>query len=126
VLGTDHENPARLTCHDWHTPQVPWNQGMIRRAPWANGFWAVEIARAGRYRFTLRQQPTEANFPIQGDEARLKIGEVEASAPIPKGATGVDLEVELKPGKTRLQTWFTDKAKGKSRGAFFVYVQRLA
>jgi len=126
VLGTGHENPARLTCHDWHAPRIPWNQAAIRRAPWVNGFWAVEIARPGRYRFTLRQQPTEANFPIQGDEARLKIADADVSAPIPKGATGVDIEVELKPGKTRLQTWFTEKAKGKSRGAFFVYVQRLA
>ena len=26
VLGSDHENPARLTSHDWHEPTrgVPW------------------------------------------------------------------------------------------------------
>jgi len=126
IIGHERENPARLTAHDWHGRQVPWNQRAIRNTRmFANGFWAVEVARSGRYEVTLRRQPAEAKFPIQGTEARLKIGEVDQTKPIPKGATAVAFDTQLKAGKTRLQTWFVDKQSGKSRGAYFVEVERL-
>jgi len=126
VIGSERDNPARITCHDWHGPQVPWHQGAVRNTKaFANGFWAVEVARAGRYEFTLRQQPTEANFPIQATEARLKIGDVDESKPVPQGATGVAFSVELKPGKAQMETWLNDKTSGKGRGAYFVYVNYL-
>ena len=125
VLGTDAENPARLTCHDWHSGGCPWNQGAVRRAPWATGAWAVEIARAGRYEITLRQQPAEANAPIQGDEAWVRIGTVEASKAVPEGAAAVTFTLDLEPCKADLETRFTDKKAGKSRGAFFATVRRL-
>ena len=87
--------------------------------PYANGFWAVEVARAGTYRFTLRHQPAEAALALRAKTARLAIGDVERSKPVPAGATAVAFDVELKPGQTRLQTWL-DEEGGKSRGAFFV------
>jgi len=126
VLGTDAENPARLTCHDWHSGGCPWNQRAVRSAPWATGAWAVEIARGGRYEITLRQQPAEANAPIQADEAWVRIGTVEATKPVPNGATAVTFALDLQPGKADLETRFTDKRASKSRGAFFAYVRRLA
>ena len=125
VLGTEHENPARLTCHDWHSGGCPWNHRAVRAAPWATGAWAVEIARGGRYEITLRQQPADANAPIAADEAWVRIGTVEASKPVPKGATAVAFTLDLKPCKADLETRFTDKRAGKSRGAFFAYVRRL-
>ena len=126
VIGSEHEDPSRITCHDWHGANVPWNQGAVRNTKsFANGFWAVEVARAGRYEFTLRQQPIEAGFPIQATEARLKIGDADETKPVPKDATGVTFEAALQPGQTRLETWLTDKASGKARGAYFVYVRYL-
>jgi len=124
VIGADQENPARITAHDWHGSRVPWNQGAIRNAPLANGFWAIDVARKGRYEFTLRQRPAEADFPIQAKTARLKIGNVDTDKPIPTGAAAVTFNVELPAGKTRLQTWFNE-TPDRSRGAFFVYVRRL-
>ena len=127
VVGHERENPARLTGHDWHGGRPPWNQGHIRNTKQhASGFWAVEVARAGRYEITLRQMPTEAGFPIQGDEAWLRIGGIEATKPIPQGATGVAFALDLKPCKTKLETRFTDKKTGKSRGAYFAYVRRVS
>ncbi|HXG10765.1 MAG TPA: arylsulfatase [Gemmataceae bacterium] len=123
VVGSDQENPTRLCCHDWHGEVAPSAQEAVRQAVKANGFWAIEVARAGRYEITLRQQPAEANFPIQAAMARLKVGDVEASKPVPAGAAGVTFPVELKAGMTRLQTWLT-YADGQSHGAFYVEVKR--
>lgn len=127
IIGSDHENPARLTAHDWHGPKVPWDQSHVRDTSfYANGFWAVEVARTGRYEIALRQQPVEADFPIQATRARLQIGNIDVSKAVPAGATGVTFDVELRAGKTRLQTWLIDEKKGKERGAYYVYVRRTA
>jgi hypothetical protein len=96
---------------------------MIKRAPEANGFWAVEVERDGRYEFILRQQPAEANFAIQAATAKLSVGGASETRPVPAGASGVTFTVDLKAGRTRLETLFT--GSGKSRGAFFVYARRL-
>ena len=134
VLGSDEENPVRLTCHDWHADKVPWNQGHIRDGMEANGFWAVEVARAGSYEFALRRWPLEVDAPItaaiprgeaiRATRARLTIADVEVTEPILPDASAVTFKIELKAGKTRLQTWFTDD-DGASRGAYYVYVKRL-
>jgi hypothetical protein len=134
ILGSDAENPARLTGFDWHT-RTPWNQGHIRSGAAINGFWAVEVARAGKYEITLRRWPPELDEPITGaiaggkairaTEARLKIGPVDLTQPIPDGASKVSFSAQLSVGKTRLQTWLTDPASGESRGAYYVSVRRL-
>lgn len=125
VLGSDHENPSRLTCFDWHSESMPSNQQMVRDAPESNGYWEVEIERAGSYEFTLRQQPTEAEFLLPAVSARLSIGAADETKAVPRGVTGVTFRTELKAGPARLQTWLTE-AGGKARGAFYVYAKRLA
>jgi hypothetical protein len=134
IIGSDKENPVRLMSHDWHAPRVPWNQGAVRSGMQANGFWAVEVEREGRYEFALRRWPLEVDKPITASieggkaisatTARLKIADVDVSKPIPKDAVAVTFRVQLKAGKTRLHTWFIDD-KGESRGAYYVYVKRL-
>lgn len=94
-----------------------------RANPVANGYWAVEVAKTGQYAITLRQQPEQASCAIQAASAGLKIGEAEASKPVPEGATDVVFRLDLPVGRTRLQTWLSDKS-GASRGAFFVEVKR--
>jgi arylsulfatase A-like enzyme len=134
IIGSDKENPVRLMSHDWHTPRVPWHQGAVRNGMQANGFWAVEVARNGRYEFSLRRWPLEVDKPITAGiakgkainltQARLKIANVDATKPIASDAHAVTFHVQLTVGKTRLQTWFIDD-KGTSRGAYYVYVKRL-
>jgi hypothetical protein len=136
IIGSDAQNPVCLTCHDWHGGGVvPWNQGSIRKGPQANGFWAVEIARTGRYEFELRRWPLEVNQPIsaaipggkaiRASSARLKIGAVDQTVSIKAQDKFAKVTVQLKTGKTTLQTWFTDE-QGNSRGAFYVYVKKLS
>ncbi len=124
-IGSTHENPARITAHDWHNPgsNVPWNQNKIKNMPEVNGWWAVRVARSGTYRFTLRHMPSKANKTLQATKARLKVGEVDQSKSVPDGATSVSFEVKLDPGPTRLQTWLEND--NQSRGAFFIQVRRL-
>lgn len=125
VIGSERENPSRITAHDWHGRSVPWNQRAIRNPKvFSNGFWAVEVEQSGKYEFTLRQQDEVAKFAIQANLARLKIGGVDLKKPIDKGSPEVTFQVELKAGRTKLETWFTNAA-GKSRGAYFVYVKYL-
>jgi len=124
MVGSEKENPSALCCHDWHGERAPSGQDMVRQAVVANGFWAVDVARAGRYEITLRQQPAEAKFVIPAETARLAVGAVDVSRPVPPGATAVTFQVRLPAGKTRLQTWLTEKG-GVSRGAYFVEVKWL-
>jgi hypothetical protein len=134
VLGADEANPTRLMSHDWHGGSPAWSQGSVRSASKSNGFWAVEVARAGTYEFSLRRWPTEVDAPItaaieggkaiSATRARLTIADVDETQPVPEGAHEVTFRVGLKPGKARLQTWFMDD-KGEERGAYYAYVKRV-
>jgi arylsulfatase A-like enzyme len=123
-LGAEQENPANLTCHDWHGNAVPWHQNSIRSGAGGNGFWAVNVERDGKYEITLRRWPKEIGKSIEAVSARLQIGEVEAEQQIAADATASTFKVDLKKGPTRLQTWLKQKS-GKQRGAYFVEVRRV-
>lgn len=126
TIGADAENPARLTCHDWHSEQpIPWDQGHIRRDMWVNGYWMIDVAEAGRYEFTLYRQPKQANHPLEATRARVNVDGVEAEAPVAADATSATLQLELKPGQAKLQTWLVNESVNKTRGAFFVHVRRV-
>jgi arylsulfatase B len=129
VLGSDEENDSRLTCHDWHESDPPWNQAMIREGRVANGFWAVEVDRDGTYEIELRRWPVEEPRPIndgpgpRAETARLVIGEVDESRPVGPEDLSATFRAPLKAGPTRLQTWL--EGPEGSRGAYFVSVRRL-
>jgi arylsulfatase A-like enzyme len=122
VVGSEKENPTHLYCHDWHGELAPSGQDMVLKAIKANGFWAIEVARPGKYEITLRQQPAVAQFAIPAAQARLTVGSFDMTKPVPASAPAVPFEVELKAGKTRLQTWLIEK-NGESHGAYFVEVK---
>jgi arylsulfatase A-like enzyme len=126
TIGADEHNPARITCHDWHSGDpVPWDQGHVRRDMWVNGYWMVEVAEAGEYEFTLRRQPTAAGHSLEATRARIRVGAVEEAAKVSPDATAVTLTLNLAKGPAKLETWLTDEDNGKTRGAFFVEVKRL-
>ncbi len=135
VIGTDRENPSRLTCHDWHEADPsPWNQTHILEGIEGNGFWAVEVDRAGHYEIALRRWPREVDAPINAAipggkaigarKARCVIGEIDLESAVAEGAKEVVFRATLEPGKTKLQTWFFDEGDA-SRGAYYVYVKRV-
>jgi arylsulfatase A-like enzyme len=129
-LGAAEAPVQHLCCHDWHPgdPSTPWNQSGqagVSGNPLVNGWWAVKVARAGRYQFILRMRPEGVDHPIPAGEARVKIGDQEGAAKIPAGASSVTIELDLQPTEhVHLQTWLTQQ-DGKSRGAYYTTVRRL-
>ena len=85
IVGSDKENPTLLTlcCHDWHGELAPSLQDYVRsrEVVGPNGFWALEVARPGKYQITLREQPALAKFPIRAQTARLTVGKIDESQP---------------------------------------------
>ncbi len=128
-IGADGGNPTRLTSFDWRPDGGPPNQAVIQnpeavRAYDGDRFWAVHVAQAGKYAFTLMERPPEADHPIDGVRARIKVAGFEADQAIESGARSVQFEAELTAGSTKLWTWF-DRADGSKCGAYFVDVERL-
>jgi arylsulfatase len=81
TLGSDQENPTRLSSLDWLAPKlvvaaqpfdvrqlgVPVTEGSLplgRPLPLLNGPWNVELAVDGRYEITLRRWPKEADAAV--------------------------------------------------------------
>ena len=127
VIGNDAQNPAEITCHDWHSEEaVPWAQGHIRRADmWVNGYWMIDVAEAGEYQFILRRQPEIARHSIEATLARIRVGDVEKSVNVSIDDTEAVLLLDLPKGPTKMQTWLTHEGEGKTRGAYFVEVRKM-
>lgn len=144
-IGSEHENPSRLNCMDWHGYGAPNanNQEQIRRGEIGNGFWALDVCRAGRYRFELRRWPREVNLPINaeyhdakpnrektpGASIRVRLasivaGDRAASKPVGAADRFVAFEFDLPKGPMSLRTAFYDDVLN-DRGAYYVYAERL-
>jgi arylsulfatase B len=132
VVGDARQNPAALTCFEWHSSQQ-WGQSAVERGFEGNGFWTIRVAQAGKYQIALRRWPAEVDAPItaavkkgkaiQADKARLRVGAFDEQQPIAASTRVVTFEVSLPAGSTRLQSWFT-APDGSQRGAYYVAVRR--
>jgi hypothetical protein len=125
-LGDPSENPAVLCSQDWRpeTGNPPWNFSSIKKIPKVTHPWLVNVLKAGEYRFTLRQWPKEADKPIIGVKARIKIAGVEKDALIKDGSSEVDFTLSLPSGITELWTYIYTQ-KGQVGGAYFTEVKKL-
>lgn len=145
VIGSDQENPSTLTSMDWHGDgsETTWNQTQIRSAPLANGFWALDVSRAGHYRFELRRWPRELDLPINAPytnpkpnrettpgaaiaatRANIMIRDVNLTKPVLPEAKFVEFEFDLPLGPAELRTAFYDAVMNE-RGAYYLYGERV-
>lgn len=122
------QDPVLLTPHDWQArgAQPITRDAVISGTP-ANGQLLLEVTKEGAYDILLRRWPLTVERPIadsffQPEKARLRMGTVDETKPVPAGATGVNFRVTLKPGPLALQTWFT--AGDKTCGAYFVELRK--
>ncbi|MCI0703713.1 MAG: arylsulfatase, partial [Planctomycetia bacterium] len=49
IIGSEKENPVRLTRQDWRGPKAGW-------APESIGHWEIELAKQGRYKLTIHSR----------------------------------------------------------------------
>jgi arylsulfatase A-like enzyme len=139
-IGSPQENPSQLSPCEWQDVFVD-QQAQVRRQK-RNGVWTLFVERDGDYRFTLRRWAKESDLPITaampahkgtdggfaaGDafpvaSAELKIAGANQSKPVASEDREVVFKVNLKRGRTELQTWFRDAAGAEIAGAYYVYV----
>lgn len=145
VIGDPHDNPTVLDAMDWHSPDSEriWQQKQVLEGPAVNGNWAIDVARAGKYRFELRRWPREVNEAINATyhnppnnkeqtpgvsigatAANIEIAGQRQSHPVPDDAKFVAFTLTLPQGPTELRTALACQ-DGHERGAYYVYVERL-
>lgn len=126
-LGSDADNPTRLMSHDWLVEDQrdsAWHQNHIKRGTVANGPWAVQVVRDGRYRIDLCRWPRHLHRPMKCTHAKVRIGNVEQEKDIPLEAVRATFELDLKAGPAMLQTWLTNE-QDQQHGAYIVWVERF-
>jgi len=110
VIGSEKENPVRLSRQDWRGPKAGW-------AADSAGHWEVKVLRAGRYKVTV-------HAPGEFDRCELRcegVGHV-AKFSTPR-KNQVTFETELVAREGRLEVTVTLKKKGG--GAHHVVLEYL-
>ncbi|MCY3978196.1 MAG: N-acetylgalactosamine-6-sulfatase, partial [Chloroflexi bacterium] len=106
--------------------RVPRKQSWIDEPDFdANGFWTIEVARAGRYRVELRTHPREADQPMNKARAELNIGDKSWTVGLAAQDSSVSFELALAAGPTSLSAVLSEANEQRERGAYYVYVQHL-
>ena len=125
-LGNPDEPLTALCSQDWHMTKgnPPWNFASIRKLPKITAPWLVDVKREGRYRFTLRQWPAEANKPVLAVRAKIEIAGQEQAGPVTSGSQKIVVEMDLPKGPAELITYLFDD-QGKAGGAYFTDVEWL-
>ena len=127
-IGSDRESPTQLHPHDWQVESQrlsSWHQSHVRGGHMGQGKWFIDVTAPGEYEIELRRWPRHLDQAIEARHARIRIGPLDLDQPVSPQETKTSFKVRLKQGKTTLQTSFTLE-DGKTRGAYFVYVTRLA
>ncbi|TWT76308.1 Arylsulfatase precursor [Planctomycetes bacterium CA13] len=116
IIGSKAQPIVSFSSHDWLVENVPWYQPHIIAGDMAKpAHWALEVAHDGEYEISLRRWPAEADKGIndgtygrafQFDQARLRIGQIDETKPIPVGAKEVTFHVTLKKGITEFSPLF--------------------
>ena len=147
VIGSDHENPSRLTACEWLDVFVD-QQGQIRRGQQKSGYWMLDVAKDGEYEFELRRWPRDADIPLaeampDGSGTAIPItsasiylsnyhhlsvaqkrpyGFEGLSKQVKTGDKSVVFTVKLQKGPIALHTWF--RGENLVFSAYYVYVHR--
>ncbi|MDG2471166.1 MAG: arylsulfatase [Pirellulaceae bacterium] len=147
VIGSEHENPSRLTACEWLDVFID-QQGQIRRGVQKSGYWLLDVAQDGQYEFELRRWPRDADLPLTeampdgtgkalsinsasfylSNYHHLKIAEKKSygfegrSKKVKRGDKSIVFSAKLKKGPIALHTWF--RGKDTILSAYYVYVTR--
>ena len=128
LLGSEDENPVRLTCHDWHNcenPEAeairkrggevnpPWNQPHVRGGMVSNGEWSVEVVREGEYTISLYRWAPESGLNLH--EAAPGGGPIPGANPYPAGRVLLPVNARVRIGGVEK----TKKVQGDRKAVTF-------
>ena len=152
IIGSKHQEEVWLTSDGWIRDKGPhtWNQSHVLNADPGSGYWPVEIASAGKYRFEVRRWPKEVNKPItaalsaqtksdtmlkgkpwvlgpgktiKAVKVKLKVGEIVGEKNITGKDTFAEFSFNLDAGNTQVQAWLIDK-ENTEHCAYYVYAKK--
>ena len=110
-LGTEHENPVRLSRQDWRGPKAGWGGKSL-------GYWEVHVARPGTYGVTFLFPPAKKERT-----AVFELGGTKHETQVPAGEDRSTFEqVSLKAGDGRLRARLEGDAQAV--GVRYVIVNR--
>tara|TARA_B100001123_G_C15342470_1_gene1035570 strand:+ start:6592 stop:8403 length:1812 start_codon:yes stop_codon:yes gene_type:complete len=146
IIGSEHENPSRLTGCEWLDVFID-QQRQIRRGDEKSGYWMLEVAEDGVYDFELRRWPIEIDRPINApaengsghleiymasfylnDYHHLDIADKQPyrfeglNKPVGANDKAITFTVPLKKGPIALHTWF--RGPTTTLSAYYVYVTK--
>ncbi len=147
VIGSDAENPSRLTCFEWRRRTTNANvtpQETVFAGRKVNGSWMLEVERPGTYRFELRRYPKEAATPMVAGfpatqrefkkfpacralpvaKARLKIGDYDRTIDVRPTDEAAVFDVNLPRCSVEMKTWLLDANDKELCGAYYVDATR--
>ena len=109
-LGSPKEPVSILTRQDRRGAEEGWG-------PYSDGWWEVEVERAGRYRIRLRFPATSS-----GGAVEFRLGSTSAAADFGPQSSEVVLErIDLPAGPARVEAHV--RAGGRVYGAHYVHVE---
>ncbi|HEY1190567.1 MAG TPA: arylsulfatase [Gemmata sp.] len=111
VIGSEKENPVRLSRQDWRGPDAGWG-------PDSEGYWEVELARPGRYQVTVYAPGAFDTWKFQ-TKTSLR-GNAKGEKPLKDKAT---FEAVLGAGENRVSATVT--LGTKTRGAHYLEFEYL-
>ena len=150
MIGSDQQPYQEFTLYHWFDLHGFYNNQKITQGERVNGIIPIEVAKAGKFRFTLRRWTKEMDLPIRSKpskpiegfklfngtkknpsfaaidirSARLKVDQFDQSKNVVKTMSSVSFIVNLKPGESEIETWFKT-ADGATLGAYYLNVQSL-
>jgi arylsulfatase A-like enzyme len=137
IIGSDHENPSRLTACEWLDVFLD-QQIQVEAGQPKNSYWLLEVAESGIYDFELRRWPEEAKIALSGKSQQgiaLPISSAGISIIFDQGNVternlvhpddeSVVFSTFLRNGPITLQTWFYDENDSPLPGAYYVKVKK--
>ena len=117
IIGNDEENPMTLSACEWMDVFVD-QQKQVWVATRKNGYWHLEVERAGTYTFDLRRWPKESGLklrekclPLQVTDGTLEEG---VALPIRQARMMIDgkLHTQLVQEKDQGITFAVDLEQG--------------
>jgi len=144
-IGTDIENPARLSSCDWLRVYCD-NPNGVRGCVMDSGVWQLAVSQDGTYEITLRRWPEESGLAITAPapvmegvdgtlqagkalpavRAWMQIGESVQETEVQVDDAAVTMTVDLEEGPTHLQTWWIDEKGERLAGAYYVTIERVS